>query len=155
MSSSSSSQTNAVTLQNSVAIQQKELQVSGLRCFPENRWREAILYYLFGIWGNKKEVTYRPKINLGGVTLRLDHCVDAYYAYGFSEEEYSRDGLGIGELSVGYQRLEVENGLIRFVKDDTIRALFINFANGGRLCIWKKSQRSRFGISCRGIPIAM
>ena len=48
------------------------IQVSGITWFPPERWREAILYYLFGLWSNKGCVAYRPKIRFGSVVLRLD-----------------------------------------------------------------------------------
>src|ERR1700685_4151166 len=57
-----------------------DIQVSGLRCFPESNWREAILYYLFGIWGNQGSVTYRPKIAFRSCTLRLDLEIGCYSA---------------------------------------------------------------------------
>jgi len=49
----------------------KEIQVAGAECFPENRWREALLSYLFGVWSDGR-VMGRPKISFGPVTLRLD-----------------------------------------------------------------------------------
>ncbi len=154
---SSSSQTKFTTFQNPGTAEQKEIQVSGLLWFPEHRWREAILYYLFGIWENREEVMYRPKIHLGGITLRLNPSTGTYYAYGTSDDEECGPWVGENgeELVVSCHQLEVEIGLIRFVKNDSIRTLLIRLEDGGEICLWKTRRRSRFGIDCRGIPITM
>ena len=129
-----------------------EIQVSGHTIFPGYRWREAILYYLFGIWGDRLEVTYRPKISFGGVTLRLNVGARAYFAYG----EHSGDCGGISAetemLIVGCGQDEVEQGLIRFVKNDRIRVLVIGLPLRGIINLRKKERRGEYNVTAIGIP---
>ena len=129
----------------------KHIQVSGMKCFGENRWREAIMYFLFGIWGNKPEVMCRSKIRIGHITLLLLPSDGTYLACGASAEDAPWE-VGEDCLTVSDRQLEVENGLIRFVKDDSIRTLFINIGSIGQVCLWKHMQRARLGIACRHIP---
>ena len=131
-----------------------EIQVSGLEVFPMTRWRESILYYLFGIWANKERVTYRPKINFGGVTLRLDVGRRKYYAYGTAPdvEPFTFTGR---ELIAFDDQLDVEVALMRFVKDDDIQRLMIVFPTQKLLCLWKTERRGEYRCSATGIPASM
>lgn len=130
------------------------VQVSGLTDFPELRWREAILYYLFGIWAGKEEVTDRPKIIFGTVTLRLDSEAREYFAYGRSHEESPHQRFREEEMvMVGSKQVEVEQGLIRFVKNDRIRLLTICLPCSGRVTLWKKERRSKYGLHSQDIPL--
>ena len=133
----------------------KDLQVSGSECFSEHRWREAVLYYLFGIWGDKQEVTYRPKISFGNVTLRLDLSTAEYYAYGVSTPELHPEFTDAEILQVesGKQN-DVEAALARFVKNDGIRLLIITLplSKNGALALWKKYRRGQYGYESIGLP---
>lgn len=127
------------------------IQAGGHTHFPARLWREAILFYLNGMWAAKQEVIYRPKLIFGTVTLRLDVEAQKYFAYGAgNEENVPLTGRG-HELIVGCQRAEVEQALIRFVKDEAVGALTIQLGPG-TLCLWKKERRSEYGMAAFGIP---
>ena|SRR3989338_4400607 len=136
-----------------------DIQVSGLPSqeFPESRWREAILFYLFGIWTNRQSVTYRPKINFGDITLRLDTSSGEYYAYGTPHEEMDLYQLRFREEEKLYVRsgkqADVEVALARFVKNDRIRLLTLYLPRSfGRVELWKKSRRGQYGCTATDIP---
>lgn len=131
----------------------KDIQVSGLVNFPEWRWREAILYYLFGIWGEKQEVMSRPKLIFGDVTLRLDLEVGQYFAYGRDAGEVSYRLHSEEEIiDAGPDQVEVEQALIRFVKNDRKRLLVLHLKGGGSLSLWKKQRRGEYGIAATDLP---
>lgn len=131
-----------------------DLQVSGIFEFPESRWREAILFYLFGIWSEKLEVCDRAKITFGTVTLRLDDRNSEYYAYGRPHEVYPHQLFRDEETnSIGCEQVIVEYGLIHFVKSNRIKVLLINFPDGGQLQLWKKERRGQYGYGARDIPV--
>jgi len=125
-----------------------EIQVSGITCFPQERWREAILFYLFGLWANKEIVAYRPKIAFGTIVLRLDESRGEYYAYGRNQDgECPPFLLPIKEeLVVGPAQEQVEIGLVRFVKNDRIRRLAIKSANSGLIWLWKQTKRGQYRV---------
>ncbi len=140
-----------------VARLARDIQVSGFTCFPESRWREAILYYLFGIWGNRSDVTYRPKISFGDIWLRLDSSNGRYYAYGHEETFEQVPPLGSDDLIVtSDEQVKVEVALIRFVKNDRIKQLRLRFpAKSGDTCtlvLWKKTRRGEYGVASLGLP---
>ena len=131
------------------------IQISGYTNFPESRWREAILFYLFGMWGNRDNVTYRPKICFGDITLRLDRQDGEYYAYGHAQAPEKVPNCSHAErLCVDSGRqTEVEVALIRFVKDDRIKELGLHLpASHGELVLWKKGRRSQYGYAGVGLP---
>lgn len=129
------------------ALLDRSIQVSGLEIFEEWRWREAILHYLFGVWSDYSRVMYRPKICLGGVSLSLDTENEEYYAQGESPDREHPFFSSREErvLSVRCSQLEVEQGLIRFVKNNRIILLNITFRDSSRLCLWKKARRGEYG----------
>ena len=133
----------------------KDIQVSGFECFEENRWREAILSYLFGVWGNLKGVMYRPKMMFGGITLRLHQSAGEYYAYGPKTHEDPPAVRRLEEHLVlkTWEQPEVEVALARFVKDNGLRQLTLPFRHG-ELRLWKKSQRGQYGIEAIGLPVS-
>ena len=128
-----------------------EIQVSGLTLFPMNRWREGILHYLFGVWGNKDNVMYRPKINFGGVSLRLDVAKRKYYAYGIGPDAELLAFTGREIITLDDQS-EVEVALIRFVKNDEIKRLTIVFPNRSWFYLWKTERRGEYRCAAVGIP---
>jgi hypothetical protein len=135
---------------------QRTLKV-GTKSFPERRWREALLYYLFGIWGEREDVMSNPLIELGGVTIRLNTNAGEYHADGTSIESLEDPHLS-GEFSfnevllIGYEQELVENALVRFVKNNRIRVLHIEWPpysgekEWKKVYIWKK-DRAHLGIS--------
>lgn len=140
-----------------------DLQVSGNKFFPEQRWREAILFYLNGIWSDNQIVTYRPKIMFGGVTLRLDFDAGEYFAYGETPGvNLPMQFLHLPEVESrrrAEQKLfvrtptqaEVEVALVRFVKDNRIKLLTIKFEHG-HINLWKMSKRSQYRCAAYNIP---
>ncbi|MEM9336537.1 MAG: hypothetical protein AAGA35_01625 [Patescibacteria group bacterium] len=134
----------------------RDLQISELKTFPENRWREAILHYLFGIWADKESVTYRPKIHFGTMCLRLNQASREYFAYGSSPNWEVHQSFRGEEILIteGCGQDEVEGALIRFVKNDRIRILAITLGNDQFLRLWKTDKRSEYG--CHGdVPSTM
>lgn len=129
-----------------------DIQVGGWTHFPESRWREAILFYLFGVWADKEDVISRPKIIFGNVTLRLDLDAREYFAYGCSHDEQLPSFPKEATLMVGCSQDEVEQGLIRFVKNDRIKFLAICLPCQGRVELWKKEKRGQYGYTAYGIP---
>ena len=145
-------------VQRLAGIVSNDIQVSGLPSqeFPESRWREAILFYLFGIWSGRESVMYRPKIGFGDITLRLALGDGEYYAYGTPNEELPAEHP-IGErddhiVVRSWKQADVEVALARFVKDDRIKWLTLSFRYSGRLVLWKKLRRGQYGITATDIP---
>lgn len=132
--------------------QPRDLQVSGLQIFTEDRWRDCILHFLFGVWSDDRNVTHRPKIQLGEITLRLIQATGEYVAYGDSLEPEHPSFTEDETLVVSGSQLGVEMGLVRFVKNDRLKLLVIVLPRGAEVRLWKKLWRSRFGISATGIP---
>lgn len=139
------------------------ISVSGLTDFDGAHWRKGILHYLFGVWGNRDSVMYRPKINFGNVTLRLNLESGEYYAYGESCTGGNPPLVKSSrELQVMRQQNDVEVGLVRFVKDPNWLKLIIWFGNkdedgrldsGSCLVLWKdESRRGVLNASAIGIP---
>ena len=127
----------------------KEIQVSGVMCFEENQWRDAILHYLFGVWGNQDQVMYRPKLGFYCISLRLDLERCRYWAVWTDRHASLEEPPEISQmkvLTVPSSQLEVEAGLVRFVKDDSILMLVIALENLGQIRLWKKERRGEYGI---------
>lgn len=126
----------------------KEIQVSGLQCFPGNRWREAFLHYLFGVWGDHGNVTYRPKIVLDGLGIRWDgETVDGkYYVYGNrpSDDSACPEVPSERKLVVSRWQTTFEQGLIRFVKNDRILMLELQLPNDSFVRLWKNPRERGF-----------
>ena len=139
-----------------LGVLSQDLQVSGLTEFPEARWREAILFYLFGIWSNKDKVVYRPKIAFGDITLRLDLRDGEYYAHGHAESPEYPPAVKLeqGLIETTGLKAEVEVALIRFVKDNRIKLLRLQLpaSNHGQLVLWKKAKRSEYGYAGVNLP---
>ena len=131
------------------------LQVSGNRSFEESRWRECFLYYLNGVWSGDQRVMYRPKISFGGgLELRLDADSEEYYATSSTEARELPGSTRGTPLVVGRTQAEVDQALVRFVKDDRLQFVVIVLGEG-QLFLWKLPQRSRLGIATKGVPNAL
>ena len=145
-------------IQRIAGIVTNDIQVSGLEGFPESRWREAILFYLFGIWSGRESVTYRPKLCFGDITLRLDRQNGEYYAYGHAEVPQDVPPLGPDDLvETSGRQAAVEVALIRFVKDNRIKQLRLGVMTDqkvhcAQLVFWKKARRSEYGYAGIGLP---
>lgn len=135
--------------------QVQEIQVSGLLTFPGNRWRDAFLHYLFGIWADHSDVTYRPKIALGGISVRWnpEDPAKKYYVYGHRpfDRPACPDVPSENKLVVGRTQDVFEGGLIRFVKNDRILLLELQLPLSASLLLWKNPQERGFlGVAFRG-----
>ncbi len=141
---------------STVSVVDRELQVGASgRIFPEERWREAILYYLFGVWSGDESVTGRPKIIFGEVTLRLDPQRCEHFVYGKGSDYDFATATGPGEhLVVDPAQKDVELGLVRFVKDDRIKKLSIAWSTTVRLSLYKTKRRGQYRCAtwC-GVPL--
>lgn len=151
-----------------VATPTRLISVGGKK-FPETRWREAILFYLFTVWSGK-EKRGKLSISLEGWTFQCYEYNGSNLNFPKSESGYHtypnaragkighRDEMpvirsGDSLLVVDKQTEKVEVGLARFVKDDSIQMLIINYgknkvtgADEG-FALWKKSARSGLGFS--------
>ncbi len=122
---------------------QGEIQVSGLKRFPQSHWRQAILHFLFGVWGEKQDAMQRPKISFKQFTLRLEPEFDRYVAYQNDThivdqtfEEFLKEA-GLSDIDHSeFIRVTapagdaVELALIRFAKCNRIRVLAIEVLAG-------------------------
>lgn len=128
----------------------RQLQVSGLKCFPEEQYAAAIRYYLHGLRAGLEEVTYRPKISFDDATLRLDPEARRYYAIGDSAEKPPRL-MPAAIREVGDEQEQVESALAAFAEQASVRMLRIRFEEGGELCLWKKAE-GKLGVHTKGLP---
>ena len=147
---------NTMTTSTSLSLDSKNIVVNGSKKFPESRWREAILHFLFQNWSNERRV--HPEISFGDVILRLNWGKGGpeYYAYGRGSEEPPSLPFGTpGQLIVlEPMQNNVDVAMARFVKDRQIRWLILGFWEWrrGRVYLWKKPQRNQYGIAVERIP---
>jgi hypothetical protein len=143
----------------STKVYEREIQISGLDCYDENEWRNAILHYLFGVWKNDEVIMSRPKINFGPFTLRLDPQRGQYYAYLTGSSDQG-DPFPEGVVN-SHNILEVESpdqntveiALVRFVKDKGLRALQIDIPRTWTtIWFWKGERRGQLGITITHVP---
>jgi hypothetical protein len=128
-----------------------EIQVAGRVFFEGNRWREAVLAYLNGIWADDSGVTYRPKIMLNNTVLRI-HGEEYVGYYSSDPEKGDRPRVADKDVLVipNPTQAEVENGLIRFVKNNQIRQLGICFPGKGQIVLTKGNKRSQLFVVTEG-----
>ena len=117
------------------------IQIAGGEMFDGSRWREAIIAYLYGIWAGNEVVTHRPKINFDYTTLRLDREKYVGYYSVFANASNRPRVADKDVLVVPDTQAEVENGLIRFVKNNQIRQLAIVFSGKGALVLTKGGRK--------------
>lgn len=130
----------------------EQIQVSGSRCFNGSLWREAILFFLNGIWSGDDFINSRPKIYINNTTMKLGSNMGPnpyprYYAD--IQDNGKRPQVKDSEIFVVHQptQAEVENGLIKFVKNNQIRMLVIMFPESGPLFFTKGHKRSELYIT--------
>ncbi|MGE5392576.1 MAG: hypothetical protein ACM3NH_02435 [Candidatus Saccharibacteria bacterium] len=131
----------------------KTIEVAALEEFPESRWRQAMLRFLFGIWSGDSVLCARPEIFIQGVTLRLFN--NRYVAFGAATSFEEPPVVPIGEsLLTTDRKADVEVALMRFVKNDRIKMVTLSLGqNHDRfLAFWKKERRGEFGFWVKGIP---
>ena len=147
---------NATTATSSLVL---DLQVSGSKSYEGHQWREAILAYLGGVWSGDESVTSRQKLNFNNTTLRLGRD-DKYYAYFVLEPDASPLSIvakNTSELLVVSEPNQdnVEVGLMRFVRDNHIRQLYIAFGESTSpemaIVLTKGQKRSELHIATCGL----
>jgi hypothetical protein len=124
------------------------------KTFPTRRWREAILYFLFGIWSGDKRFWHDPEIHFGELKLvlktrdcRVSEKDDAFVIYGVAPDEPVNHYHGNYSLRVGGGRCEVMDALVRFAKDPYLGKLDVRIDNRHRLTFFQKERRSEYGCS--------
>jgi hypothetical protein len=134
----------------------ERIQIAGGDVFYGDRWRDAILAYLNGIWAGDVAVTHRPKISFNNTVLRVGR--DGKYVGYFVCEPDSGDRPFVADKDVlvvpDPTEAEVENALIRFVKNNQIRQLGIVFSTDqelrGNLVLTKGRKRSELFVATGG-----
>ena len=91
--------------------------------FEPYDWKQALTHYLSGVW---RGLTHNAMLQFifadSHVALHLNAATGEYAASGAAQSGYMKTGHC---LQVSNARAEVEQGLIRFLRDDTIRQLEI------------------------------
>ena len=126
----------------------REIQVAGDLCFEGNRWREAFLYYLNGIWASDVVVTNRPKMTIGNITLRL--VGGRYFIYRNDVVVLSSPPPVLNkdfDLVLVPDKNNVEIALVRFVKNNQIRQLGMNFGGYYSLFLTKGNRRGELIVT--------
>jgi hypothetical protein len=140
-------QTKTTTGKNVFLVE--EVEVSRRVCFEGNRWIEAILYYLNGIWKNDSVIAPHPELRFDNVTLRLADTNYFAYVDGITPPRPRVQAKDL--LAVPYStQNDVEAGLVRFVKNNQIRQLAITFLGEGALYLTKQ-RRAELIISVEGL----
>src|SRR4051812_20900676 len=130
----------------------RQIAVAGKK-FPESRWREAILHFLFGIWGNDPIVMGNPQITFGEMTLRLDKKERKYYGFGHFGPDGERPiELIDRRIHTFPDQREVEIGLVRFVKDPDVPMITIQLDKAGWLHLWKVERRGEYRCYAEDMP---
>lgn len=141
--------------------------LSGRRVFDQSQWRQAILFYLNEIWMHNAS-DYRvggdmPSITFDNVTVQLDLSPPDpfYFAYGpLSQtpiEDFQTKSNSPRELCiVPFGQLQVENGLIRFVKNDRIGILTILLPGQcSQVSLYKRDKRGEFRVGMQNVPATL
>lgn len=121
--------------------------------FSGSRWREAILYFLFGIWEGRKYIYDNPVISFDDVNLRwcwenMEYYNHRYMAYGTITEPTKAPHFP-HEQTIRVEWLQagnVRDGLVQFVKNYRIKAITIGLeaaAEGNPHLILSKGGRRR------------
>lgn len=132
-----------------------ELQISGSKFFAAERWRDALIHYVSGVWDNEREVMIRPKISFDRFSLRLSESTARYWAHKLDNDP-DVDPPFFSEadaLIVRDSQEEVEVALLRFVWGDRIRALVIKLEDpSGMIRLWKGRNRGELFSLTSGLP---
>lgn len=127
--------------------------------FGGNVWREAVLSFLYGIWSSDKTIVNNPIIQFNNTVLRWheERYVGYHSPLGRDPENHPGHGGKDVWIVVDAKRQDVEYGLIRFVKDNTLRHLIILQIMDGKdagVILSKGRKRGELfvGISGRTFP---
>ncbi len=130
-----------------ISLLNQEIQISGLRLFPEREWCEAI-HYLEGVWSNNNDVMYRPKSILMALPCGWKQVPTLIYVYGgiMMPEGISERIRKGNTLEIACNQSTVELGLVRFVKDNSISQLLIRFPKSAWFSLQKTVNRGEYVV---------
>lgn len=127
------------------------IQVSGLNWYARHEWRMALELYMGGVWSDDNQIMYRPKVCWEEAGFRL-HPEAGVYASCARSEALNRQMPDVPPehtLTTGCAQSEFESAIMRFVRNDRIWMLVVNFPER-TLYFWKKAnQRGFLGIAAR------
>ena len=109
--------------------------------FPANRWREGMLEFLMRIWsGNSPR---HPHIRIRDIVLRRDEETSRFKIEGSRQVVTEVHRFTNSMMFIRDENYEIEAGLVRFVKNESIRCLGIQFeSEKATLWFWKGNKRS-------------
>jgi hypothetical protein len=117
----------------------EDLQVNS-DIFPANRWREGMIEFLMRIWSG--DSPRNPHIRIRDIVLRRDEETSRFKIEGPRQVVSGVEGFTNSMMFINDETFAIEAGLIRFVKNDSIRCLGIHFENEKRvLWFWKGHRR--------------
>lgn len=133
----------------------KVIMVAGYKGFPESRWREAILYFVFEKLKGNRIIERCPEISFGRIVLGFDEKKKKYFVRNTNKNEDEVPNI-FGSESVIYmenpEECEVEIKLLKFVKDSKIRVISIFTSKGCWITLWKKHEKGEYGLSGLSLP---
>jgi hypothetical protein len=116
------------------------IRISRTNTFKSYKWKEAILYYLHGIWGDRWSVVRQPQICFPpGLTLCLDYETCSYTVSGHAGTEFISHSPNQTQ-SISNKMYDVQVGLASFVECDRLQVLKIAFPDGNELRLGKRSR---------------
>ena len=145
---------------------QDYMQVAGLQCYPTNRWRDALMAFLMGIWGDYSNVMYRPKIDLGPACLRLDpdqktftlsghnpHPGNGSWELPLDDAQKARnERTWVADAGKTGDMVQTMDQLVRFVKDPARLRLVLMFPTGQVLVLTKGRKRGDLDVTYIELP---
>ncbi len=139
-------------------VWKNHVQVGRGSWFPQHKWRDAVLNFLFAMAAGKRAVTDCPKITFGALTLQHDPNFGRYFAYGMGTQNWHTLPAKEEWVTVGCKSVEVEHALLCFVKNDRIKALCINFTEASPsnhfILLWKGQLRGAYHAFAQGVRLA-
>ena len=135
----------------------------GSDTYDGSEWREAILAFLNKVWSGDKLLTLpnQQRIAINKTTIQLGRVFQRYgdreyFAYYVSEpDDTPLPHTLLSDQSAykirGCEQNVIEIGLVRFVRDNKMRELWLQFRTG-MIVLTKGQARSELFISTRDIP---
>lgn len=126
------------------------------KTFPMRRWREGILYFLFGVWSGDKRFWHDPSICFGDLKLTLKNRdsrtpekEDHFVIEGTSPDQPINSYYGNYSLRIrsGSEVAKVMDALVRFAKDPCLGKVDIDIDDKTTLTLFGKERRGEYGCS--------
>ncbi len=111
--------------------------------FKPGKWRAAILHFLFEVWSGNDE--FKHSITIDSAVLTLDPTTHQYMLQSVSLVTHNptlTEATADNSLAVSNNQLDVQDGLVRFVKNTKIKTLLIRFPGNGILILEKARKYS-------------